>query len=54
MDNLEASLHERFTGRMLTIDEIYVKPNVGIQDIKRNYKTILTEMEKYPEIIACQ
>jgi hypothetical protein len=50
IEALPADLLSRFAGRTLTKKEVYDEHNVGTPFIKRNYKTVLMEMEERRQI----
>lgn len=52
LDDLEDMLKESFAGKKLTTEQIYLNHSVGKPYIKRNYKQILTEMEKAGKVVA--
>jgi three-Cys-motif partner protein len=52
LDDLEGMLLERFAGRTMTMIEVYEQHNVDTPYIKKNYKDVLTKMEKEGSITA--
>ncbi len=49
---LPAHLRQQFAGQTLSVRQIFDKHHVGTPFIKRNYKTVLKEMEAYGQV-AC-
>jgi hypothetical protein len=52
LDELESMLLDKFSGRCLTMKEIYDQHNVGKPYIKKNYKTALGNLEAQNKIVA--
>lgn len=52
LDELAGMLKQEFIGQRLSMQEIYLKHNVGRRYIKRNYKDVLRQLEDSGEIIA--
>jgi hypothetical protein len=48
---LEGSLLQRFSGRIMTMIQVFDEHNVGTPYIKKNYKDVLTKMEKDGTIV---
>jgi three-Cys-motif partner protein len=52
LDQLEELLLTEYSGRTLSLNEIYVQHSVGRQYISKNYKEVLISMEKRGVIVA--
>jgi hypothetical protein len=50
IDDLATSLPRDLAGQTLTMQEIYEKHSVGTQYVKRNYRTVLMQLEKEGKI----
>ncbi len=50
LDKLSNMLVNQFAGQSLTMEEIYLKHNVGTPYIKPNYKEVLTQLEEQRKI----
>jgi len=50
IQGLPADLLSKFAGQTLTMGDVYDQHNVGTPFIKRNYKTVLIEMEERGEV----
>lgn len=53
LDELEAMLLDMFSGRTMTMKEIYDQHHVGRPYISKNYKTALANLEDQGKIIVC-
>ncbi|MCG6133076.1 MAG: three-Cys-motif partner protein TcmP [Nostoc sp. LLA-1] len=52
LDELEAILLDEFAGQTITMQEIYMRHNIGRRYIKKNYKTVLSNLEMQDKITA--
>lgn len=52
LDDLEELLVSEFSGRTMTMSEIYERHNVGRRYIKKNYKDVLTKLEADGRVVA--
>jgi three-Cys-motif partner protein len=52
LDDLEETLLKDFAGSRLTMDEVYMRHNVGTPYVKANYKKALTNLEAAGKIVA--
>lgn len=52
LDDLEEMLMEDYSGRILTMQQLYEEHSIGKPYVKRNYKDILIKMEATGKIIA--
>jgi len=52
LDDLELSLLKEFSGRSISMQQLYEEHSVGTSYIKRNYKDVLMKMESAGEITA--
>lgn len=52
LDELEASLLERFSGEVKTMNQVFLEHNVGTRYIKKNYKAALLNLEAARKIEA--
>lgn len=52
LDELEAMLLDTFSGKTMTMQQIYEQHHVGKPYIKKNYKTALSNLESQGKIIA--
>jgi len=51
LDDLRNELPETFAGQSLSVLELYNRHNVGTYYIKKNYKRVLTELEKNGKVV---
>jgi len=51
LDNLRNELTETFAGQSLSVLELYDRHNVGTYYIKKNYKSVLTELEENGKVV---
>ncbi len=52
LDELEEMLLDTFAGKTITMEEIYMKHNIGKRYISKNYKSALNNLESQGKIIA--